>query len=414
MNKKYQNILKKFFHSETTNDYTLEKITQACAFFGNPQDTFRSIHIAGTNGKGSTSKMIFQMLKESGKWVWVYTSPHNIDIRERFEVANCFPEKAGSQSSKWLKRNPHNPLFQGGISWDWLISEDAFVGYVEQIITYGWRLSYYERCVLMAFLYFRDRGCEYAVIEVGMWGRLDATNIITPILSIITSISYDHMEFLGYTLEAIAWEKWGIIKPWIPVILYGTNSTLESIAHERNAHTIFSKSRSIETNLLGEHQISNARIAYEAGIFLGIEEAIIEHALLHVDHHGRLEYLKPNLLIDGAHNEDGLRKLKEYLNREQRKWDEIILAFNLKEGKSASLVLDIFDSVNNWIVVDSHGFRVSDAQMIAGQILEWGKYVRILSPDVIFDQARIFPRTLFVVFGSLYMMKEFLWKYYAQ
>lgn len=285
------------------------------------------------------------------------------------------------------------------------------------IIDYGHELSYYEKCVLMAFLYFRDRGCEYAVIEVGMWGRLDATNIITPILSIITSISYDHMEFLGYTLEAIAWEKWGIIKPSIPVILYGTNSTLESIAHERNAHTIFSKSRSIETNLLGEHQISNARIAYEAGIFLGIEEAIIEHALLHVDHHGRLEYLKPNLLIDGAHNEDGLRKLKEYIdslnndrNDRREYWTDIVYCFNLKEGKSASLVLDIFDSVNNWIVVDSHGFHLTHARKMREEIQDARRGVQILSPKSIFDQARIFPRTLFVVFGSLYMMKEFLWR----
>lgn len=182
------------------------------------------------------------------------------------------------------------------------------------------------------------------------------------------------------------------------MILYGTNSTLESIAHERNAHTIFSKSRSIETNLLGEHQISNACIAYEAGIFLGIEEAIIEHALLHVDHHGRLEYLKPNLLIDGAHNEDGLRKLKEYLNREQRKWDEIILAFNLKEGKSASLVLDIFDSVNNWIVVDSHGFYLTHARKMREEIQDARRGVQILSPKSIFDQAEENPQKLFVVF----------------
>ncbi len=428
MNNTYQDILKKFFHSETTNDYTLEKITRACAYFGNPQNSFKSIHIAGTNGKGSVSKMIFQILKEAWKRVWVYTSPHNIDIRERFETANCHIRNVDC----FVPRNDEN-----------LISEDRFVAYVEQIIAYWWGLSYYEKCVLLAFLYFRDVGCEYAVIEVGMWGRLDATNIIMPILSVITSISYDHMEFLGNTLEAIAYEKWWIIKQKIPVILYGPNPTLESIAEKQHAPLILPELRTVMTNMLGEHQISNARIAYEAGIFLGIEKGIIERALLHVDHHGRLEYLRSNLLIDGAHNEDGMKKLKAYLScchREERrdpeyrnplgmdchvesqknrdsprndwieKWNEIIYSFNLKEGKSSSLVLDIFPEIKDWNIIDSKGFKVSDAQKMAQEVRESWKNVSILTPDALFDAVEKNPRTLFVVFGSLYMMGEFLWK----
>ncbi len=462
MNSTYQDILKKFFHSETTNDYTLEKITRACAFFGNPQNSFKSIHIAGTNGKGSVSKMIFQILKEAWKRVWVYTSPHNIDIRERFETANCWTEQDFSTSpprqigSKWPKdlasvmstESPASVAMTRHLaltvpSSDGLISEEQFVSYVEQIVAYGWGLSYYEKCVLLAFLYFRDVGCEYAVIEVGMWGRLDATNIIMPILSVITSISYDHMEFLGITLEAIAYEKWGIIKPEVPVILYGPNPTLESIAEKQHAPLILAELRTVMTNMLGEHQISNARIAYEAGIFLGIEKGIIERALLHVDHHGRLEYLRSNLLIDGAHNEDGLKKLKAYLScchREERrdpeyrnplgmdchvesqknrdsprndwieKWNEIIYSFNLKEGKSSSFVLDIFPEIKDWNIIDSKGFKVSDAQKMAQEVRESWKNVSILTPDALFDAVEKNPRTLFVVFGSLYMMGEFLWK----
>lgn len=97
------------------------------------------------------------------------------------------------------------------------------------------------------------------------------------------------------------------------MILYGPNPTLEAIANERQSPIIFPENRNITTNLLGEHQLSNARIAYEAGIFLSIPESIIQDALTHVDHPGRLQYLRPNLLIDGAHNEDGMRKLKQYL-----------------------------------------------------------------------------------------------------
>ncbi len=447
MNSTYQNILKQFFHSETTNDYTLEKITRACTFFGNPQDSFLSIHIAGTNGKGSVSKMIFQILKESGKSVWVYTSPHNIDIRERFETANCWTEQDFSTSPPWRIRSKWQIGLYSVISTesralgmtrypaltvpssDGLISEDRFVSYVEQIVAYGWGLSYYEKCVLLAFLYFRDVGCEYAVIEVGMGGRLDATNIIMPILSVITSISYDHMEFLGNTLEAIAYEKWGIIKPEVPVILYGPNPTLVSIAEKQHAPIIFPELRTVITNMLGEHQISNARIAYEAGIFLGIEEETIENALLHVDHHGRLEYLSENFLIDGAHNEDGMRKLQIYLdalhsrhcevrsnpcsvfkNDKDWKWDEIIYSFNLKEGKHASLVLDIFPEIRDWNIIASKGFKVSDARKMAQEVKESWKNVSILTPEALFDAVEKNPRTLFVVFGSLYMMGEFLWK----
>ncbi len=231
-----------------------------------------------------------------------------------------------------------------------------------------------------------------------------------PILSVITSISYDHMEFLGITLEAIAAEKWGIIKPEVPVILYGPNPTLESIAEKQHTPIIFPEPRPVITNMLGEHQISNARIAYEAGKYLGISDAIAQNALLHVDHHGRLEYLRSNLLIDGAHNEDGMKKLKAYLNREQGKWDEIILAFNLKEGKYASLVLDIFSDVKEWNVVDSHGFKVSKAWSILEQIEEYWKRASIVIPEEVFEASEENPRTLFVVFGSLYMMGEFLWK----
>ncbi|MBC7498772.1 hypothetical protein H7170_03965 [Candidatus Gracilibacteria bacterium] len=215
----------------------------------------------------------------SGKKVGVYTSPHNIDIRERFEME------------------------------DGLISESDFVSYVTRIMEYDGNLSYYERCTLLAFLYFRDSGCEYAIMEVGMGGRLDATNIITPIPSIIISISYDHMEFLRNTLEEIAREKGGIIKPGVPVILYGENPTLEFIANEKNAKVIFAKERRVITNLLGNHQLSNARIAYEAGVFVGIPSLTIREALLAVDHPGRLQYLRSNLLVDGAHNEDGMNKL---------------------------------------------------------------------------------------------------------
>ncbi len=283
--------------------------------------------------------MLFQMLKESSKKVGVYTSPHNIDIRERFETD------------------------QG------IISKKAFLPYIDLCAAYTPVLSYYEKCVLIAFLYFRDQKVEYAIIEVGLGGRLDATNIIIPILSIITSISYDHMEFLGETLEQISYEKGGIIKSNIPVILYAENPTLESIALHRRSQVIrIDSTLSLQTNLIGDHQISNAQIAYEAGRYIGLSKEIMQEALLHVSHHGRLEYIETNLLIDGAHNEDGIRKLASYLDTISPLWNKIHYFFNLKSGKSARLVTDVFCTIEKFGVVDCNSFRISDAQTLREEL----------------------------------------------
>ena len=378
---KYQHILHQFFQTEIITEYSLSKIQKACAYFNNPQNWMKYIHIAGTNGKGSVSKMIFQILKESWKKVWVFTSPHLMDIRERFET-----EK-------------------------WYISESDFISYATQIIEYNDNLSYYERCVLLAFLYFRDIGCEYVVMEVGIWGRLDATNIIVPILTVITSISYDHMEFLGDTLEKIAYEKWGIIKSWIPLILYESNPTIESIASAKKSLVIFPKKRNIITNLLGAHQISNAQVAYEAGITLWIPDSTIQDALLHIYHPGRLQYLRSNILIDGAHNEDGIKKLKIYLEWKSEKWENIIYAFNLKKWKQASLVLDIFDNITDLIIVNSEWFQLNNPNEIVSQIQELWKKAIIATPSDICIRAENNPTTLYVVFGSLYILGAFIHKF---
>ncbi len=378
----YNSMLEKFFQVEKVWDYSLANIQNACAFFWNPEKHFKSIHIAGTNGKGSVSKMIFQMLKESGKNVWVFTSPHLVDIRERFET-----EK-------------------------WQISEDDFVRYATTVIEYDWGLSYYERCVLVAFLYFRDVWCEYAVIEVGLWGRLDATNIIHPILSIITSIWYDHMELLWDTLDEIAYEKWGIIKPRVSVILYNANPTLESIAKNQESPIIFPEKRSVKTNMLGNHQLSNARIAYEAWVFLWIDEENIKHALLHVNHPGRMEYLSPNLLIDGAHNEEWLRKLREYLSSlDTNSFSKIVYCFNLKTGKSVELVTQIFPEIWTWRIISCNNPFIIPADILTWELDILSKKSQIMTIEELYKEQRKYPQTLFVVFGSLYLLGEVLKRY---
>ena len=159
--------------------------------YGHPHHCYRTIHVAGTNGKDSTSHLIASILQQSGYKVGLYTSPHLVDFRERIRVNGQ------------------------------MIPEQAVIDFVEEYRNSGFEgaPSFFELTSTMAFDYFRKQNVDFAVIEVGLGGRLDSTNIISPILSVITNISYDHTQFLGDTLEKIASEKAGIIKPGIPAII---------------------------------------------------------------------------------------------------------------------------------------------------------------------------------------------------
>ena len=184
---------------------------------GNPHTKFKSIHVGGTNGKGSTSSMLASVLMEAGYKVGLYTSPHLKDFRERITI------NGKTISQKYVVNFvTKNKLF---------FAEHS--------------LSFFEMTVGLAFQYFADQKVDVAVIEVGMGGRLDSTNIITPLLSVITTIGFDHMQFLGSTLEAIATEKAGIIKPNIPTIIgeytTETKAVFETKAKQENAKIIFAR-----------------------------------------------------------------------------------------------------------------------------------------------------------------------------
>src|SRR5882757_4829536 len=169
----------------------LDNTIALCNALDNPQNAFKSIHIAGTNGKGSTSHMLAAVLQTAGYKTGLYTSPHLKDFRERIKINGE------------------------------MISKDFVVDFVERTKALSEEIqpSFFELTVAMAFDYFEKEKVDIAVIETGLGGRLDSTNIITPILSIITNIGYDHMDLLGDTLEKIAAEKAGIIKPNVPVII---------------------------------------------------------------------------------------------------------------------------------------------------------------------------------------------------
>ena len=266
----------------------LERIFQACKSLGHPERQFRSIHIAGTNGKGSIIAMLHSVLMEAGYKVGRFTSPHLIRVNERFVIGE--EEIADEELEEILAP---------------LLTKEGIRG----------SLTFFELCTLVAFLYFAKHQVDIALIEVGLGGRLDSTNIITPLISVITEISLDHIEILGPDLASIAREKGGIIKYKTPVVC-GTSDPLarkviEEIAIEKEAPIYpvqtpktllggffdWKKYRKLQTNLLGAHQIRNAGIALttlEILVDKGylIREQSIRRGLISVKWPGRLEWLK--------------------------------------------------------------------------------------------------------------------------
>ncbi|MDE5644298.1 MAG: bifunctional folylpolyglutamate synthase/dihydrofolate synthase [Muribaculaceae bacterium] len=279
----------------------LERSEALSRHFGDPHRRWKAIHVAGTNGKGSVSSLIAATLQSQGYKTALYTSPHLVDFRERMRVNGE------------------------------MIPRDRVVDFVERWKTCGYtgdRPSFFELTMMMAFEWFAGMNVDYAVIEVGMGGRLDSTNIITPLLSVITNISKDHTQFLGETLAQIASEKAGIIKPGIPVVIGEADTETENVfrskaaevgAPLREAYREIDNdvNVSLECGLHGDYQqknVNTARVAIDELRRLGIE---IDEESIHRGFHdvesltglkGRWTVLSDNPLVicDTGHNEAGL------------------------------------------------------------------------------------------------------------
>jgi dihydrofolate synthase/folylpolyglutamate synthase len=282
----------------------LDRIRSVLAALDNPQTSFRSIHVAGTNGKGSTCAMIEAGLRTAGIRTGLFTSPHLIEPTERI-VIDGMPvtrlqfERAFNTVHK-VAGEPHP--------------------------------TYFETVTAMGFWLFRELGVETAVVETGLGGRLDATNILNPALTVITPIDFDHEIYLGNTIESIATEKAGILKPGVPAIFARQRPEAEAVLNARAAELNILVKRTADFEirdlhvtargsdfsglhcpLAGEHQIENAIAAALALESLGVSPQGIESAIWP----GRLERISPNpdIILDGAHNPAGARALARYLDR---------------------------------------------------------------------------------------------------
>ncbi len=274
----------------------LNNIIKLSSHLNNPHRSFKSIHIAGTNGKGSTAHMISSILQQSKYKVGLYTSPHLVDFRERIKINGVMIKK--KFVTDFIKENIN------------FFDENRF--------------SFFEMTVGMAFEYFKQNSIDIAVIEVGMGGRLDSTNIISPEISVITNISFDHTQFLGDTIEEIAKEKAGIIKNNIPVII-GENKNnvseiFKAIAKEKKSEISFSDEmtqKEYECDLKGSYQKNNIRTSINAinslvksGYNINEKNIIdgLKNVIRNTGIRGRWEILgnDPLIICDAAHNKDAL------------------------------------------------------------------------------------------------------------
>ncbi len=274
-------------------DLGLDRISEALAKLGNPQDKLKCIHVAGTNGKGSVCAMLDSILREAGYKTGLYTSPHIWEYTERIKV--------------------------GGKC----ISKEDFAHYAEQITSLGIHLTEFEILTVMMFLYFKERGVDVAVIETGLGGRLDATNVIKENLcSIITQIDLDHTDRLGDTKDKIAYEKAGIIKPNCPVITSMGYEVIRDKADECDSMFIlvspFVKQEYVDAlTLKGSHQADNLALVITAinYLFPVIKEETIIEGLKKVKHPCRFEFIKEkNLIVDACHNPNGVQALRDNLD----------------------------------------------------------------------------------------------------
>ena len=297
----------------------------------NPHKNLKLIHVAGTNGKGSTSHMLASILQEAGYKVGLYTSPHLRDFKERIKINEIE------------------------------ISEDFVCDFVtrNKLFFEENDMSFFEMTVGLAFEYFAQEKVDIAVIEVGLGGRLDATNIITPLISVITNIGIDHTQFLGTTLEAIAGEKAGIIKPEIPVVIgeyiRETKSVFLAKAKECKSEIYFASELISETypsDLIGDYQTYNKKTAIETIAVLNsqgefqISDANIKSGLFNVVNNtglqGRWQQLGefPKIICDTAHNKNGLEMVMKQVQKE--KYENLHIVLGFVNDKDLDEILPLF------------------------------------------------------------------------
>jgi len=399
-----------------------------CSFLGNPENKFKTIHVAGTNGKGSTSHMLAAIFQKAGYKTGLYTSPHLYDFRERIKVNGEMCNKEFVTSFT----NRVKPL-------------------IEEI-----EPSFFEITVGMAFEYFATENCDIAIIETGLGGRLDSTNVIQPILSLITNIGWDHMALLGNTLQAIASEKAGIIKKETPIVIsesiaetnsvflekaalenapiYFSEDFIELDAFENNWNTasfsfsqplvhllnspLFNEKFAISCDLPGKYQAKNLKGVLVASQLLAdmgwkLNSSIIQKALLEIKTStgfmGRWECIQssPRIILDVAHNEHGIKALLDQIATTP--FDQLYIVTGMVKDKDVDSALSLLPKNANYYFTQSHLPRALASKELAEKATALGLKGEIYSDvnNALQTASTIATdKDLILVLGSVYLIAE--------
>ncbi len=392
-----------------------------CNFLGNPQQKIKTIHIAGTNGKGSTAHILASVLQEAGYKTGLYTSPHILDFRERIKInGKMCPEKFVVQFTEKIKPK------------------------IEEI-----QPSFFEITVAMAFDYFAKKKVDIAIIETGLGGRLDSTNIIHPVLSVITNISYDHQYLLGNTLAEIALEKAGIIKFESPIIIGRHQAETDEIfiqkAKDKQAHLEFAEDSitqiksaltdrflfvdakmgdtpvNICSDLNATYQTENIRTALAAihllqtKKILEIKDKAIQLGFSNVRKNthllGRWQWIAkhPKIVVDVGHNEDGIRKIKEQLKTER--YRKLHIIYGAVKDKEVENILELLPKNAIYYFTEPQMPRKLDAQQLHEKALQHGLQGSVYphpkdALGVAKSQAN--EEDLILIMGSFFVVSEIL------
>lgn len=403
----------------------LDNTIALCTALGDPQKKIRSIHIAGTNGKGSVSHMLAAILQEAGYKVGLYTSPHLRDFRERIRINGlpCSEKFVVDFTAEWKKL-------------------------IEEI-----KPSFFEITVAMAFRYFADNQVDVAVIETGLGGRLDSTNIIEPDLSVITSIGLDHIQLLGNTRESIAGEKAGIIKAHTPVVLGQMDSNLYKIFENKSLQvsgatgdnlvhiasneweildlspgeylTIHVRERLsgaaehvFQLDLPGWYQqlnlltvLSSVRVLQQLGYAISFHQVktALQQVIVTTGLHGRWETIRtnPRVILEVAHNEDGMRQLSEQLN--VMKFERLFIIIGMVKDKEINTVLSLLPQDASYFFSNASIPRALPANELMLFAKNYGLNGEVI-PDVNLALEKALTQAdkkdLIVICGSIFLVGE--------
>ena len=378
----------------------LENIRMLLKKVGNPEKRLKIVHVAGTNGKGSVCAMLSSILKEAGYKVGMYTSPHLKRFNERIRIN------------------------------DNLVTNKEIASYFLRIKPHITNQTFFEITTAMAFIYFYEKNVDIAVLETGLGGRLDATNVIKPLVSVITNIGIEHTDYLGNTIKKIAYEKAGIIKKNIPVITGAKGSALKVIketAKRKNAPLVINKKykKNIDTFainnyknlkldfLKGDFQLENAATAVTTIDALNryynlkINKNNVRDGLKKAKWRGRLQYIRKNILIDCAHNPAGFKALIRELKKIKCK--KLILVIGILKDKDIKKIIKMLNPIADYFIITKpKSERAAEPEFIAQYIKKEFKIINDSRKALDFAKKIAGRDDLIAVAGSIYLVGEIM------